>query len=205
MKWIPRLLGVACALSLVGSAAAEDFYRGKSISLIVGNNVGGGYDQYARLLARHMGKHIPGQPNFVVKHQPGAGGMVMANAMYSIVPRDGLSIGMMARDSAIEQVLGNPVAKFKAEGFTWLGTSSRYDSDAFCLIIRGDSALNSIADLQKSERAAVFGGSVEGGSETDVLLVGRECSSSTSSSCAAIAAARTFCSPCSAARSRGEP
>jgi tripartite-type tricarboxylate transporter receptor subunit TctC len=174
VRWGCGLVLAVCTFGLIGSVAAAEFYQGKSIGLIVGNNVGGGYDQYARLLARHMGRHILGQPNFVVKHQPGAGGMVMANAMYATVPRDGLSIGLMARDSAIEQVLGNPIAKFKAENFTWLGTSSRYQSDAFCLIIRSDSGISSIADLQKSARPIIVGGSVEGGSETDVVLVGRE-------------------------------
>src|SRR6266853_926723 len=70
--------------------AADDFYKGKTITLVVANAAGGGYDLYARLLARHMGRHIPGEPSFIVKYQPGAGGMVMANAMYSQAPRDGL-------------------------------------------------------------------------------------------------------------------
>jgi tripartite-type tricarboxylate transporter receptor subunit TctC len=174
MRWVSRLFGFACMLAATGPAAAEDFYQGKSINLIVGNNVGGGYDQYARLLARHMGKHIPGQPNFVVKNQPGASGMLMANAMYATVARDGLSIGLMARDNPIQPVLGNPAARFKPENFTWLGTSSRYEDDAFCLMIRSDAGVNNIEGLQTSERPAIFGGSAEGGSETDVVLIARD-------------------------------
>src|SRR3954462_8532217 len=93
-------------------APAEDFYQGKTISLFVGNGAGGGYDQYARLLARHMGKHIPGEPAMVVKNQPGAGGITMANALYATAPRDGLTIGMMIRDNPMAAMVGNPAVKF---------------------------------------------------------------------------------------------
>jgi len=169
------LIGAACLLaSAIRPAGAEDFYKGKTITLMVGSAEGGGYDQYARLLARHMGKHIAGEPGIVVKNQPGAGGMVMANAMYASVPRDGLTIGMMVRDNPLEPVLGNSAAKFKTESFTWLGTSSRYEDDAFCLVIRADTAIGSIADLQKPGRPAIFGSQAAGGSETDIVLIARD-------------------------------
>ena len=86
------LLALWC-IAITAPAAAQEFYKGKTISLIVGNAPGGGYDHYARLLARHMPRYIPGEPNIVVKNMPGAGGMVMSNAMYSQVVRDGLSFG----------------------------------------------------------------------------------------------------------------
>lgn len=169
------LLGLACLVAVVvRPAGAEDFYKGKTITLMVGSAEGGGYDQYARLLARHMGKYIAGEPGIVVKNQPGAGGMVMANAMYATVPRDGLTIGMMVRDNPLEPVLGNPAAKFKPEGFTWLGTSSRYEDDAFCFVVRADTGITSIEDLQKPGRPTIFGSQAAGGSETDVVLIVRE-------------------------------
>jgi tripartite-type tricarboxylate transporter receptor subunit TctC len=170
----PCLLAAALFAAATASAAAQDFYKGKTITLMVGSAEGGGYDQYARLLARHMGKYIPGEPGIVVKNQPGAGGMVMANAMYASVPRDGLTIGMMVRDNPLEPVLGNPAAKFKPGSFTWLGTSSRYEDDAFCFVVRADSSIGSIADLQKPGRPTVFGSQAAGGSETDVVLIARE-------------------------------
>jgi tripartite-type tricarboxylate transporter receptor subunit TctC len=174
MSWPTRLLlGFACLTAAV-PAAAQDFYKGKTITLLVGSAEGGGYDQYARLLARHMGKYIPGEPGMVVKNQPGAGGMVMANAMYASVPRDGLTIGMMVRDNPLEPVMGNPAAKFKPESFTWLGTSSRYEDDAFCFVVRADTGIMSIADLQRPGRPIVFGSQAAGGSETDVVLIARE-------------------------------
>lgn len=154
-------------------AAADDFYKGKTITLLVGSGEGGGYDQYARLLARHLGRYIPGEPAIVVKNQPAAGGMAMANALYTTVPRDGLTIGMMLRDNPLEPVLGNPAAKFVPENFTWLGTSSRYDDDAFCLFVRADTGIMGLSDLQRPGHATVFGGQAAGGSETDLVLIAR--------------------------------
>jgi tripartite-type tricarboxylate transporter receptor subunit TctC len=160
-------------LSAAG-AAADDFYQGKTITLLVGNAAGGGYDQYARLLARHMGKHIPGEPAIVVKNQLGAGGILMANALYATAPRDGTTIGMMIRDNPMAALIGNPAVKFRLGDFTWLGTSSCYDEDAFCLVMRSDSGKTTLADLQKPGKPAIFGATAEGGSETDIVLIARE-------------------------------
>jgi tripartite-type tricarboxylate transporter receptor subunit TctC len=173
MRIASTLLTLASILA-AASANAEDFYKGKTITLLVGSAEGGGYDQYARLLARHMGKYIAGEPPIVVKNQPAAGGLAMANAMYATVPRDGLTIGMMSRDNPLEPLLGNAAAKFRPENFTWLGTSSRYDDDAFCLVIRTDTGVASLADLQQPGRPHIFGGQAAGGSETDIVLITRE-------------------------------
>src|ERR1700745_1541563 len=99
MRAFVAVIALVCAAT---AAAAQDFYRGKTINLIVGNATGGGYDAYARLLARHMPKYIPGEPVFVVRNMPGAGGMAMSNHLYSQAPRDGLTIGMMSRANPIE-------------------------------------------------------------------------------------------------------
>jgi tripartite-type tricarboxylate transporter receptor subunit TctC len=153
--------------------AADDFYKGKTIALVVANAAGGGYDLYARLLARHMGRHIPGEPSFIVKYQPGAGGLVMANAIYGTAPRDGLTIGLMARANPLERALENPAAKFENQSFTWLGTASSFADDAYCLVIRADSSVRSIADAQRPGPPLVFGGVAAGGTDTDLLLVAR--------------------------------
>jgi tripartite-type tricarboxylate transporter receptor subunit TctC len=174
ISWPIRLLLALACLMAAAPATAEDFYKGKTITLLVGSAEGGGYDQYARLLARHMGKYIAGDPAIVVKNQPAAGGMAMANAMYATVARDGLTIGMMARDNPLEPLLGNAAAKFRPESFAWLGTSSRYDDDAFCLVIRAETGVTGIADLQRPGRPLIFGGQAAGGSETDIVLIARE-------------------------------
>jgi tripartite-type tricarboxylate transporter receptor subunit TctC len=166
------LLGFVLCPALA-APAADDFYKGKTITLVVANAAGGGYDLYARLLARHMGRHIPGNPGFIVKYQPGAGGMVMADAIYSTAPRDGLTIGLMARANPLERVLGNPAAKFENEGFTWLGTASSFADDAYCLVIRADSAVKSIEDAKRPGPPLVFGGVAAGGTDTDLLLIAR--------------------------------
>jgi len=170
-----RALVLALVLSLACAAgAAEDFYKGKTISLVVANAAGGGYDLYARFLARHLGRHIPGEPGIIVKNQVGAGGLLMANAMYSATPRDGLTIGLMARANPLERILGNPAAKFENEAFTWLGTASSFQNDAYCLVIRADSPVRNIADAQTAPRPLVFGGVAAGGTDTDLLLVARK-------------------------------
>jgi tripartite-type tricarboxylate transporter receptor subunit TctC len=161
-------------LALASSAAAQDFYKGKTITLIVGNATGGGYDAYGRLLARHMPRYIPGEPTIVVKNQPGAGGMVFSNYLYSQAPRDGLTIGMMSRANPIEPVLGNPAAKFRSEEFTWLGTSSTYEDDAYCLVIRADAPFKTIEDVQKPGRALLLGGLAAGGSDVDITMIARD-------------------------------
>jgi tripartite-type tricarboxylate transporter receptor subunit TctC len=170
-----RFLLVAFAFGpgLAARASADDFYQGKTITLVVANAAGGGYDLYARLLARHMGRHIAGEPGFIVKYQPGVGGIVMANAIYNTAPRDGLTIGLMARANPLERVLENPAAKFENENFTWLGTASSFADDAYCLVIRADSAVKSIADAQRPGPPLVFGGVAAGGTDTDLLLVAR--------------------------------
>jgi tripartite-type tricarboxylate transporter receptor subunit TctC len=170
-KFLGALIVLACMAS---AATAQDFYKGKAINLVVGNATGGGYDAYARLLARHMGKYIPGEPTFIVRNMPGAGGMAMSNFMYSQAPRDGTTIGMMSRSNPIEPVLGTEAAKFKSEEFTWLGTSSSYEDDAYSLVIRADAPFMTIADAQKPGRPLVLGGLAAGGTDTDIVLIARD-------------------------------
>ena len=171
---IIALGALACTAAAFAPAHAEDFYNGKAISLIVGNASGGGYDAYARLLARHMSHHIPGEPTIVVRNMPGAGGILMSNFMYSQAPRDGTTIGMMSRANPIEPVLGNPSAKFKSEDFVWLGTSSSYGDDAYCLVIRSDAPFKTIEDVQKPGPPLVLGALAAGGTDTDISLIARD-------------------------------
>ena len=168
------ILFALASIALAPAAAAQDFYKGKTVTLIVGNAPGGGYDHYARLLARHLPRYIAGEPSIVVKNMPGAGGMVMSNFLYSQAARDGLTFGMMSRPNPIEPVLGNPAAKFKSEEFTWIGTSSTYEDDAYCLVVRADAPFKTIEDVQKPGRPLLLGGLAAGGSDTDITLTARE-------------------------------
>jgi tripartite-type tricarboxylate transporter receptor subunit TctC len=122
-------IGVLCATAGQPSAraadAVADFYKGKTVSMNVGYTTGGGYDAFARLIARHLGKHIPGNPNVVVKNVPGAGSLLLANQLVNTLPKDGTQIGTVSRGAFMEPLLGDAdAAKFKATDFTWLGSAN---------------------------------------------------------------------------------
>jgi len=103
--------------------AAEDFYRGKTVQLIVGFSPGGGYDLYARTLARHIGKHLPGNPSVNVQNMPGAGSLKAANYLYNVAPKDGTVFGTFDRGLPMERLLGRVEGEnFDATRFTWIGS-----------------------------------------------------------------------------------
>lgn len=102
----------------------EEFYKGKTVELVVGYSVGGGYDQYARMIARHMSQHIPGHPAVVAKNMEGAGGLRLANWLYGAAPKDGLVIGAVSRAMAFEPLLGNKAAQYDGTKFTFIGSAN---------------------------------------------------------------------------------
>ena len=99
-----------------------DFYKGKTIQIIVGFGAGGGYDLYARQLGRYLGKHIPGQPSVVVQNMEGAGSVRAANYVYAGSPKDGTIIAAVNQNAPMYQLLGGAGARFEAEGLQWLGS-----------------------------------------------------------------------------------
>jgi tripartite-type tricarboxylate transporter receptor subunit TctC len=121
-------LGLVLALAtLAGAPAAQadpvaEFYRGKIVSLLIGVGVGGEYDLQARLVARHIGKHIPGNPNVVPQNMTGAGGLKMANYLAKVAARDGTFIGMLGNNFPALQAVGGQGVQFDAGKFHWLGT-----------------------------------------------------------------------------------
>jgi tripartite-type tricarboxylate transporter receptor subunit TctC len=100
----------------------EEFYRGKQIVMLVASGVGGGYDTYARVFARHAGAHIPGNPAIVPKNLPAAGGLAAANTLYSVSAKDGLTIAALTNGVAMDPLFGNPGARFDAQKFSWIGS-----------------------------------------------------------------------------------
>jgi tripartite-type tricarboxylate transporter receptor subunit TctC len=113
------------ALGLASPALAqEDFYKGRTINLYIGFAPGGSYDLYARTLARHMGKHIPGAPNIVAQTMQGAGSFRAANYLFSIAPKDGTAMGTVSQAIALEEMLGTQGIMFKSAEFTWIGRST---------------------------------------------------------------------------------
>jgi tripartite-type tricarboxylate transporter receptor subunit TctC len=113
------------SVSALGADAAETFYRGKTVQVLVGFGPGGGYDLYARTLARYMGKHMPGRPNFVTQNMPGAGSLKVMNYLYNAARKDGTFIGTFARGLVIEPLLGHAKGTaFEATKFNWIGSIS---------------------------------------------------------------------------------
>src|SRR5262245_55236553 len=124
---------IAVALALaslaLGAQAAHaqqvaDFFRGKTITMLIGYSSGGGYDLYARVLSRHMGRHIPGNPAIVAQNMPGAGSLRLANFLYNAAAKDGLTLGMIGRGMAMEPLIGASQPQYDARRFTWLGSGS---------------------------------------------------------------------------------
>ena len=127
MRASAGLLAAFLALAAPVSARADeiaDFYRGRSVTLFIGYSAGGGYDAYGRVLARHLGKHIPGGPSVVVQNMPGAGSLRCANFLYNLAPRDGTAIGHFSRGLAMEPLIGTSPTQFDARRFGWLGSGT---------------------------------------------------------------------------------
>jgi tripartite-type tricarboxylate transporter receptor subunit TctC len=110
-----------CLAPSANAQSAADFYKGKTVQIIVGFGVGGGYDLYARALGRYLGKHIPGQPTVVVQNMEGAGSVRAANFVYSGSPQDGTVIAAVNQNAPMYQLLGGAGARFEAAGMQWLG------------------------------------------------------------------------------------
>ncbi len=125
MKIALALLIAAFALTAQSPAAAQspaDFYKGKQISFVVGTSSGQDYDLWARLIARHMPRHIPGQPAMVVENMPGAGHIVATNHLYNVAPRDGTAIGMVSRNMTDAFIMKVKNTRFDPAQFNWLGS-----------------------------------------------------------------------------------
>jgi tripartite-type tricarboxylate transporter receptor subunit TctC len=117
------LLGAAIA----APAAADDFYKGKTVRILLSAGVAGGYAEYARLLSRHWGDHIAGAPGFIVESMPGAGGLVAANYLYVTAPKDGLTVGLVHSTLPLAPLFGTKGARFDAQKFLWIGSMDQQD------------------------------------------------------------------------------
>jgi tripartite-type tricarboxylate transporter receptor subunit TctC len=126
-KFYGSIFALVAGLMGANTASADpvaDFYKGKQITMLVPSGVGGGYDLYGRFLARHIGKHIPGNPTVVVRNLPGAGGILAANNLYQIAAPDGLTMGILQNTITLNQLAKTPSVKFDARKFTWIGNMS---------------------------------------------------------------------------------
>jgi tripartite-type tricarboxylate transporter receptor subunit TctC len=135
-----------------GQAQAQaDFYRGKTIDLMIGYSVGGGYDVYARLIAKHLGKHIPGNPTVTPKNMEGAGSLRLANWLYNVAAKDGHVFGTIGRGTGFDPLLGSKTAQFDGTKFNWIGSAN--DEVSVCVVWNGRGKVTKFDDLLTQELA----------------------------------------------------
>jgi tripartite-type tricarboxylate transporter receptor subunit TctC len=176
-RWVTAAL--AMTTLTIPQARADpvaDFYKGKQINLVVGYSPGGSYDVYARIVGRHIGKHIPGRPSVVVQNMPGAGSLRSVNWLYNVAPKDGTAIAHFARNMPLLGMLGsNPNVQFDARKFIWLGSSSSFANDAYVLIVRTDAPVKTIEEACRAGgEPLVLGGTAEGATGNDVPIILRD-------------------------------
>ena len=152
-------------LSLISSRTwAQPYYQGKTIQMIVAYSAGGGYDAYARTIARHMGKHVPGNPLFVVENRTGAGGLIAANQLYRVSKPDGLSIGHFSGGFFLGQVLDQPGIEFDARQFEYLG--SPVVDHSVCVFTKA-SGITSVDSWRAAKTPPKLGGLAPGSATPD--------------------------------------
>jgi tripartite-type tricarboxylate transporter receptor subunit TctC len=134
---------IACAQS------PADFYKGKTLDFYIGYSVGGGYDLYARVIGRHLGKHIPGNPTVVMKNMEGAGSLRLANWMFRVAPKDGSVIATIGRGTGFDPILGVKGATFDGTKFTWIGSANNEVS--VCVAWNATSGIKTFEDLFTKE------------------------------------------------------
>src|SRR5688572_5969137 len=118
-------IGVVSVFLATSGLAQAQFYSGKTVRIIVGGSAGGGYDTYTRTIARHLGKHVPGNPTFVVENMTGAGSLIAANHVYKVARPDGLTIGHFIGGLILQHVLGKPGIEFDGRKFEHLGVPAQ--------------------------------------------------------------------------------
>jgi hypothetical protein len=147
-KGVLCLILLAFATQGARADAVADFYRGRDVRLIISTTAGGGYDVYARTVARHLGAHIPGNPLVVAQNMPGAGGIAAANHIYNVAPRDGSVICLLQNTVALEPLYANRQAQFDAAKFSWLGTPT---TEVALYMVWHGSKIKTLRDAQAHE------------------------------------------------------
>jgi tripartite-type tricarboxylate transporter receptor subunit TctC len=157
--------------ALLPTAVFAQYYAGKTVTIIVGYKTGGGYDATARLLARHLPKHIPGKPTVIVQNMPGANSIIAANHVYSVARPDGLAIATFNRNLPIAQLTGVQGVKFDMTKFAWVGSAA---TESTILAIRADLPYKTFEDLKKADKPIVIGATGPGANTYDFPLLLKE-------------------------------
>lgn len=160
------LVGAVAAIALHGPAMASDFYKGKTLTYIVATSPGGGYDTYARLIAKYMKKYL-GVDRIVVRNIPGAGHIVGTNTLYKSAP-DGLTIGTFNTGLIVAQILGQDGIQFDLNKMSWIGKAA---SDPRAMVVSGKSGINSVADIRARKQVLFAGAGVGSSSYIDTKMI----------------------------------
>jgi tripartite-type tricarboxylate transporter receptor subunit TctC len=164
--WIP--VWIALAMTVQFAHGAAPFYEGKAIRIIVGTSPGGGYDTYTRLIARHFGKYIPGNPTVIVDNMPGAGGLVSANHLFKVAKPDGLTVGHFVGGQFLQQLLDKPGIEFDALKFEYIGVPAQ---DNFVFSVAKKTGITSVEQWLASKTAVKFGAIAAGDGTYDTPKV----------------------------------
>jgi tripartite-type tricarboxylate transporter receptor subunit TctC len=139
--------------------AVANFYRGKSVRIIVGFSAGGGYDQYSRLIGRHLSKHIPGNPAIIVENMAGAGSIIAANHVYNAAPKDGSVIGNISGPIILEQLFGNPAVQFDLAKYRYLAVPVR---ETYVIVVTRKPGVTKLEELMGPKGKQVVFGAIPG-------------------------------------------
>lgn len=154
---ISAIFATGIAMPTMASAqSSEGMFARKTVTIYIGNTAGGSYDLYGRMVARYLGKHLPGNPTVVATNMPGAGTLRAANYIYEVAPKDGTAMGVVTETLALEQVTGNPSVQFDAAKFNWVGRVASSNNIHFQW---HTAKVQSIEDAKKMETAVAAAGS----------------------------------------------
>ena len=168
--------GLGTMLMAAGAAAqsVEPFYKGRTVTMLVGTSPGGINDISARLVARHLGRFIPGGPSIVVQNNPGGGGLVTANRLYVNSEKDGTVLAKLERAVPQLAIQGNPNAQFDPARFTWLGSLSSYADDAYLMLVNASHPAKTAADLKTPGVSVALGADNSASSNLIFAVIAKE-------------------------------
>jgi tripartite-type tricarboxylate transporter receptor subunit TctC len=168
--WFPIavLAGLVLLTAVPAKSATDDFYKGKTIRIVVGFGAGGGFDTYSRAIARHMGKFIPGNPTIAVDNMTGAGSLIAANHVYKVAKPDGLTIGHFIGGLIMQQVMGGSGIEFDARKFEMIGVPVK---ESVVCALRKESGITSVESWLAAKAPVKLGGTAPGSTTDDVAKV----------------------------------